>query len=148
MRFHVRPQYGVHPRLIAAPAKAFVIGDHVLVELGIDALSGRRHQLRLVHPVIVHASKVGVGRLLLTHMVAAWGSEHATTRSTDVLGFVTDFGTRLVGGCCGTTGEHIRQVVAAVHSGWRGIIAGVTPNAIEKMGSRKIFEVSMPDAQR
>jgi 5-methyltetrahydrofolate--homocysteine methyltransferase len=29
-------------------------------------------------------------------------------------GFVTDFGTRLVGGCCGTTGEHIRQVVDAV----------------------------------
>ncbi|SDI05748.1 methionine synthase (B12-dependent) [Actinokineospora alba] len=28
--------------------------------------------------------------------------------------FVTDFGTRLVGGCCGTTGEHIRQVVDAV----------------------------------
>jgi 5-methyltetrahydrofolate--homocysteine methyltransferase len=29
-------------------------------------------------------------------------------------GFVRDFGARLVGGCCGTTGEHIRQVVEAV----------------------------------
>jgi 5-methyltetrahydrofolate--homocysteine methyltransferase len=29
-------------------------------------------------------------------------------------GFVTEFGTRLVGGCCGTTGEHIRQLVEAV----------------------------------
>ncbi|MGH3758888.1 methionine synthase [Actinophytocola sp.] len=29
-------------------------------------------------------------------------------------GFVTEFGTRLVGGCCGTTGEHVRQVVEAV----------------------------------
>ncbi|MGQ0839042.1 methionine synthase [Actinokineospora sp.] len=29
-------------------------------------------------------------------------------------GFVTEFGARLVGGCCGTTGEHIRQVAAAV----------------------------------
>jgi 5-methyltetrahydrofolate--homocysteine methyltransferase len=28
--------------------------------------------------------------------------------------FVTDYGVRLVGGCCGTTPEHIRQVVAAV----------------------------------
>ncbi len=29
-------------------------------------------------------------------------------------GFVTEYGTGLVGGCCGTTPEHIRQVVAAV----------------------------------
>ncbi|WP_199433401.1 methionine synthase [Qaidamihabitans albus] len=29
-------------------------------------------------------------------------------------GFVTDFGARLVGGCCGTTGEHVRAVVEAV----------------------------------
>ncbi|GAB3473838.1 methionine synthase [Amycolatopsis cihanbeyliensis] len=29
-------------------------------------------------------------------------------------GFVTEFGTRLVGGCCGTTPEHLRQVAAAV----------------------------------
>ena len=36
------------------------------------------------------------------------------------------------------------QVVAAVHSGWRGIIAGVTRNAIEKMGSRKIFAAIGP----
>jgi 5-methyltetrahydrofolate--homocysteine methyltransferase len=28
--------------------------------------------------------------------------------------FVADYGTRLVGGCCGSTPEHIRQVVAAV----------------------------------
>ncbi|MGW5647062.1 methionine synthase [Saccharopolyspora sp. NPDC003752] len=28
--------------------------------------------------------------------------------------FVTQYGARLVGGCCGTTGEHIRQVVEAV----------------------------------
>jgi 5-methyltetrahydrofolate--homocysteine methyltransferase len=29
-------------------------------------------------------------------------------------GFVGEFGTRLVGGCCGTTGEHVRQVAEAV----------------------------------
>jgi 5-methyltetrahydrofolate--homocysteine methyltransferase len=29
-------------------------------------------------------------------------------------GFVSQFGVRLVGGCCGTTGEHIRQVADAV----------------------------------
>ncbi|MFR9728224.1 methionine synthase [Saccharopolyspora sp. MS10] len=29
-------------------------------------------------------------------------------------GFVTDFGARLVGGCCGTTGEHVRAVSEAV----------------------------------
>jgi 5-methyltetrahydrofolate--homocysteine methyltransferase len=29
-------------------------------------------------------------------------------------GFVGEYGTRLVGGCCGTTPEHIREVVAAV----------------------------------
>ncbi|MFN2494755.1 MAG: methionine synthase, partial [Pseudonocardiaceae bacterium] len=34
-------------------------------------------------------------------------------------GFVTDFGVRLVGGCCGTTGEHISAVAQAV--------AGLTP---------------------
>ena len=31
-------------------------------------------------------------------------------------GFVTDFGARLVGGCCGTTGEHVRAVSEAVSS--------------------------------
>ncbi|MEU3274277.1 methionine synthase [Saccharomonospora sp. NPDC006951] len=34
-------------------------------------------------------------------------------------GFITQFGARLVGGCCGTTGEHIRAVTEAV--------AGLTP---------------------
>ncbi|ATE53804.1 methionine synthase [Actinosynnema pretiosum] len=29
-------------------------------------------------------------------------------------GFATEFGARLVGGCCGTTAEHVRQVAAAV----------------------------------
>jgi 5-methyltetrahydrofolate--homocysteine methyltransferase len=29
-------------------------------------------------------------------------------------GFVTEFGARLVGGCCGTTAEHVRQVAEAV----------------------------------
>ncbi|GAA5154699.1 methionine synthase [Pseudonocardia eucalypti] len=29
-------------------------------------------------------------------------------------GFVREYGTRLVGGCCGTTPDHLRQVVAAV----------------------------------
>jgi 5-methyltetrahydrofolate--homocysteine methyltransferase len=31
-----------------------------------------------------------------------------------MVGFVGEFGTRLVGGCCGTTGEHVRQVAEAV----------------------------------
>ncbi|MDQ3576537.1 MAG: methionine synthase [Actinomycetota bacterium] len=31
-------------------------------------------------------------------------------------GFVTEFGTRLIGGCCGTTPGHIRAVVAAVQN--------------------------------
>ncbi|MGH3499668.1 MAG: homocysteine S-methyltransferase family protein, partial [Nocardioidaceae bacterium] len=33
-----------------------------------------------------------------------------------LLGFVNDFGARLVGGCCGTTGEHVRAVVEALES--------------------------------
>jgi 5-methyltetrahydrofolate--homocysteine methyltransferase len=33
-----------------------------------------------------------------------------------LVGFVNDFGARLVGGCCGTTGEHIRAVSEAVAS--------------------------------
>ena len=31
-----------------------------------------------------------------------------------LVGFVNDFGARLVGGCCGVTGEHVRQVSEAV----------------------------------
>ena len=31
-------------------------------------------------------------------------------------GFVTDFGVGLVGGCCGTTGEHVRQLADAVRA--------------------------------
>src|SRR4051812_6090612 len=34
--------------------------------------------------------------------------------ATALAGFVREFGTRLVGGCCGTTGEHVRQVAEAV----------------------------------
>ncbi len=34
--------------------------------------------------------------------------------ATALSGFVTEFGTRLIGGCCGTTPPHIRAVVAAV----------------------------------
>lgn len=52
MRFHVRPQHGVHPGLIPATAKAFIIGDHVLIELSVNAFLGRRDKFRLVHPVI------------------------------------------------------------------------------------------------
>ncbi|GAB2670275.1 methionine synthase [Saccharopolyspora gloriosae] len=33
-----------------------------------------------------------------------------------LVGFVNDFGARLVGGCCGTTGEHVRAVSEAVSS--------------------------------
>ena len=33
-----------------------------------------------------------------------------------VSGFVREFGVGLVGGCCGTTGEHIRQLAAAVRA--------------------------------
>ncbi len=36
--------------------------------------------------------------------------------ATALRSFVTDYGARLVGGCCGTTPEHIRAVVAAVQS--------------------------------
>ncbi|MBV9164079.1 MAG: methionine synthase [Pseudonocardiales bacterium] len=39
--------------------------------------------------------------------------------ATALAGFVTEFGVRLVGGCCGTTREHIAAVVQAV--------AGLTP---------------------
>ena len=41
--------------------------------------------------------------------------------------FVTEFGTSLVGGCCGTTPEHIRQVVEAV----RGLALPVRSAATE-----------------
>jgi 5-methyltetrahydrofolate--homocysteine methyltransferase len=34
--------------------------------------------------------------------------------ATALAGFVTEFGVRLVGGCCGTTGQHIAAVVEAV----------------------------------
>ncbi len=34
-------------------------------------------------------------------------------------GFIAEFGLSLVGGCCGTTVEHIRQVAAAVHEAQR-----------------------------
>ncbi|HEY6423032.1 MAG TPA: methionine synthase [Pseudonocardiaceae bacterium] len=34
--------------------------------------------------------------------------------ATALAGFVTEFGVRLVGGCCGTTGEHIAAVAEAV----------------------------------
>ena len=37
-----------------------------------------------------------------------------------LVGFVNDFGTRLVGGCCGVTGEHVRQVSEAVKDLDRG----------------------------
>ncbi|MGQ0773791.1 MAG: methionine synthase [Pseudonocardiales bacterium] len=41
--------------------------------------------------------------------------------ATALVGFVTEFGVRLVGGCCGTTGEHISTLAEAV--------AGLSPQA-------------------
>jgi 5-methyltetrahydrofolate--homocysteine methyltransferase len=41
--------------------------------------------------------------------------------ATALSGFVTEFGVRLVGGCCGTTGEHIAAVAQAV--------TGLTPRS-------------------
>jgi 5-methyltetrahydrofolate--homocysteine methyltransferase len=50
-------------------------------------------------------------------VLGAKGAEYPLTAvvlAEALAGFVTEFGTRLVGGCCGTTPEHLRQVVAAV----------------------------------
>jgi 5-methyltetrahydrofolate--homocysteine methyltransferase len=45
--------------------------------------------------------------------------------ATALAGFVRDFGVRIVGGCCGTTPEHMRAVVDAV----RPLAAGTTRSA-------------------
>src|SRR3712207_8166446 len=41
--------------------------------------------------------------------------------------FVADFGVRIVGGCCGTTPEHLRAVVAAVRASPRAARAAELP---------------------
>jgi 5-methyltetrahydrofolate--homocysteine methyltransferase len=50
-------------------------------------------------------------------ILGANGAEYPLTPeelATALCGFVSEFGLALVGGCCGTTPEHIRQVTAAV----------------------------------
>ncbi|MBF6170479.1 methionine synthase [Nocardia blacklockiae] len=50
-------------------------------------------------------------------VLGAHGAEYPLTPeelAAALHGFVTEFGLALVGGCCGTTPEHIRQVAAAV----------------------------------
>jgi 5-methyltetrahydrofolate--homocysteine methyltransferase len=50
-------------------------------------------------------------------ILGANGAEYPLTPeelATALRGFVSEFGLALVGGCCGTTPEHIRQVTAAV----------------------------------
>jgi 5-methyltetrahydrofolate--homocysteine methyltransferase len=46
--------------------------------------------------------------------------------------FVEDFGVRIVGGCCGTTPEHLASIVAAVHE---ATPAPLTPHATEALVS-------------
>ncbi|GAA1814040.1 methionine synthase [Luedemannella flava] len=55
--------------------------------------------------------------------------------------FVTDYGARLVGGCCGTTPDHIREVVAAV----RGLSAAA-PAPVVEPGASSLYH-HVPFAQ-
>src|SRR5699024_10997882 len=50
-------------------------------------------------------------------VLGARGAEYPLTPeelAEALSGFITEFGLALVGGCCGTTAEHIRQVAEAV----------------------------------
>ncbi|MBD0323418.1 MAG: methionine synthase, partial [Aldersonia sp.] len=55
-------------------------------------------------------------------------------------GFVGEFGLSLVGGCCGTTPEHIRQVAAAVHGAEPGTRAPVREPGVSSMYTAVPFE--------
>jgi 5-methyltetrahydrofolate--homocysteine methyltransferase len=55
--------------------------------------------------------------------------------------FVGEFGTRLVGGCCGTTGEHVRQVAEAVRE-----LAPATHRPRPEPGVSSLYQ-SVPFAQ-
>jgi 5-methyltetrahydrofolate--homocysteine methyltransferase len=49
--------------------------------------------------------------------------------------FVQDFGVRIVGGCCGTTPEHLAQIVTAVHA--------TTPAALPQHGREALVSSAM-----
>ncbi|MBY8860493.1 methionine synthase [Nocardia sp. CA2R105] len=55
-------------------------------------------------------------------------------------GFVTEFGLALVGGCCGTTPEHIRQVAEAVRGATRGDRRPVHEPSVSSMYTAVPFE--------
>ncbi|MFF3568856.1 methionine synthase [Nocardia jiangxiensis] len=55
-------------------------------------------------------------------------------------GFVTEFGLALVGGCCGTTPEHIRQVAEAVRGATRGDRQPVHEPSVSSMYTAVPFE--------
>jgi len=55
-------------------------------------------------------------------------------------GFVAEFGLAMVGGCCGTTPEHIRQVAAAVHSTRPGARTPVREPSVSSMYTAVPFE--------
>ncbi|WP_216894689.1 methionine synthase [Nocardia alni] len=55
-------------------------------------------------------------------------------------GFVSEFGLSLVGGCCGTTPEHIRQVAAAVRETRSGVRNPVHEPSVSSMYTAVPFE--------
>ncbi|QXQ15543.1 methionine synthase [Skermania piniformis] len=54
-------------------------------------------------------------------------------------GFVGEFGLALVGGCCGTTPEHIRQLADAVHAAPRGVRTPTPEPAVSSLYSAVPF---------
>ncbi len=55
-------------------------------------------------------------------------------------GFVTDYGLALVGGCCGTTPEHIRQVADAVHDAPRAQRTPAPENGVSSLYAAVPFD--------
>ncbi|KAA0023635.1 methionine synthase [Antrihabitans cavernicola] len=55
-------------------------------------------------------------------------------------GFVREFGLALVGGCCGTTPEHIRQVADAVHDVEKAVRKPVHEASVSSLYSQVPFE--------
>ena len=60
--------------------------------------------------------------------------------ATALSGFVREYGLALVGGCCGTTPEHIRQVAAAVRETERGTRSPVHEPGVSSLYTAVPFE--------
>src|SRR6266542_2112530 len=107
--------------------------------IGLNCSTGPEHMREPVRYLAEHATMPlsvipNAGLPLNTGVGEAVYPLKPEPMATALAEFVKDFGVRIVGGCCGTTPEHLDAVVKAIRG--NGAAAGAPPTTIDRASGR------------